>query len=42
MNWWARVAGLLRWIFATTPTCSRADCTKAHLCDDCAAFWSIK
>lgn len=42
MSWWTRFTSLLRWIFATPPTCDRSDCTEGNLCEDCAAFWSIK
>lgn len=42
MSWWRRFCSLIRWLFASPPTCNRPDCTEEHLCDDCVDFWSIK
>lgn len=33
---------ILAWLFKSTPSCDRADCTEDSLCDDCLAFWAIK
>ena len=38
----ARLIRILLWIFETDTPCDRSDCTEGELCEDCAAYWSIR